>query len=189
MRTYALRGTAETNKVLRNTFALLALTLLPTVLGVFVGIDLGLPAMAAESPWLTLLGTLGASLILLFGIYLTATHAVAIPLTLLFTFVMGASLSTAISVVLGAANGAAIISLAGLGTAGLLIGCSIYTMTTSKDFSGMGSWLLGALIAVIVVSVANIFIGAGWLALLLAIVTLILFSVFLVYDVQQVVNG
>lgn len=189
MRTYALRGTAETNKVLRNTFALLALTLLPTVLGVFVGMDLGLPAMAAESPWLTLLGMLAVSIALLFGIYATATSAMAVPLTLLFTFVMGASLSTSISVVLGAANGGAIIALAALGTAGLLVGCSIYAMTTTKDFSGMGSWLLGALLAVIVVSVANIFIGAGWLALLLAIVTLILFSVFLVYDVQQVVNG
>ncbi len=184
-----LRGTAQTNKVLRNTFALLALTLLPTVGGVFLGLEMGLPAMMAESPWLSLGGFLLVAGILLFGIYTTATSAISIPITLLFTAVMGANLSGLISLALGTANGANIIALAALGTAGIMFGCSAYAMTTKRDFSGMHGFLFGALIGIVVLGLSNMFFQAGWLVLMLAFAALILFSVFMIYDVQRIVSG
>lgn len=183
------RGTAATNKVLRNTFILLALTLLPTIGGVLLGMELGLPELMRESPWLSLGAFLIVAFGMLFAISAFSSSALAIPLVLAFTGLMGLNLSGLISVALGAANGASIIGLAFLGTVGILIGCGTYAATTKRDFSGMKGFLFGALIAVIVVGLSNMFFQAGWLALLLAAVTLVLFSAFLIYDVQQVVNG
>lgn len=185
----AFRGTAETNKVLRNTFILLALTLLPTVGGVLLGMEMGLPAMMQESPWISLGIFLVIAFGLIFAIFATSHSVLSIPILLAFTGVMGASLSSMISLVLGTANGANLIALAFLGTVGMLIGCGTYAATTKRDFSSMSGFLFGALLAIIVVGVSNMFFQAGWLALLLACATLILFSVYLIYDVQKVVNG
>jgi len=189
LRESAFRGTAATNKVLRNTFLLLALTLLPTILGVYLGIDLGVPELMRESPWLSLGGFLLLAFSFLFGIHLTANHAVAIPLTLLFTFVMGGGMSGLISLALGVTNGAGLIALAFAGTCAALVGCSAYAATTKRDFSGMGGFLLGAVLAIVVVGVLNILLQLSWLVVLLAAVALVVFTVFLIYDVQQVVNG
>lgn len=184
-----LRGTAETNKVLRNTFILLALTLLPTIFGVWAGLEMGLPEMMHGSPWISLGLFLVVAFALIFGIHATATTALAIPILFLFTAVMGGSLSGIISIALGKANGVGLISAAFAGTAAILIGCGTYAATTKRDFSSMGGFLFGALLAVIAVGVSNMFFQLGWLSLILAVVTLVLFSVYLIYDVQRVVNG
>lgn len=185
----ALQSTAETNRVLRNVFALLALTLLPTVGGVFLGIELGLPQLMAESPWLSLGGFLLIAIPLMFAIYATAQSALSIPILFLFTAFMGANLSGIISVALGVANGSSLISMAALGTAGIMAGCSMYAMTTKRDFSSMGGFLFGALIGLVVLGFSNIFFQAGWLALVLAAVALVLFSMFMIHDVQKIVSG
>jgi modulator of FtsH protease len=185
----SFRGTAETNKVLRNTFLLLALTMIPTVFGSWAGFEMGLPAMMAESPWISLFGFLAVAMVLLFAIHATAASALAIPILGVFTFVMGANMSGILSAVLSLSNGADIIALAFMGTIGILIGCSGYAMTTKRDFSSLGGFLFGSLIALIVFGLANMFFQLSWLALVLAFVALVLFSVYLVYDVQRVVNG
>jgi modulator of FtsH protease len=188
---YALsyRGTADTNKVLRNTFILLALTLIPTIFGSWVGFETGLPELMKESPWMSFFGFLAVALVLLFGIHATAATAAAIPLLGLFTFVIGANLTGILSAVLNLSNGTTIVSLAFLGTIGSLVGCSLYAMTTKRDFSSLGGFLFGSLIALIVFGLANMFFQLSWLALVLAFATLIVFTVYLIYDVQRVVQG
>ena len=184
-----LRGTAQTNKVLRNTFILLATTLIPTIFGVWGGIALGVPEMMASSPWLSLGAFLLVAFVLIFGISAMANSAMAIPVLYLFTLVMGGSLSGIVSIALGKANGVGLLTAAFAGTAAILVGCGTYAATTKRDFSSMGGFLFGALLAVIVVGISNMFFQIGLLSLILAVVTLVLFSLYLVYDVQQVVNG
>lgn len=184
------RGTTETNKVLRSTFLLLALTLIPTIGGTFAGIALGLPAMFVASPWLSFIGFLAVAWILIMGIHTTKDSAAAIPILGAFTFVMGAILSSGIQHTLNFSNGPQIIAAAVTGTVALLLGCSGYAMTTKRDFSSMGGFLFGSLLAVIALSFLNIlFLHMPVIQLLIACVTVVLFSVFLVYDVQRVVQG
>ena len=182
-------GRVEINRVLRNAFALLALTLIPTILGVYLGVQLGLPEMMQGSPWMSLGIFLVVTIALLMGIHATATTAVAIPILMVFTGVMGANLSGLISIVLGMSTGIEIVALAALGTVGVMLGCSVYAMTTSRDFSSMGGFLMGALIGIIVLGVANVFFQVGIISTLLAAASLLLFSAFTVYDVQRIVNG
>lgn len=186
----AFQGTQETNKVLRNTFLLLALTLVPTVFGTFAAISLGLPAIMAASPWMSLFGFLGVFVGLLLGIHAFRDNVLGIGFLGALTFVAGAMLSGVVSATLNFANGTDLIALAFIGTISILAGCSTYAATTKRDFSSLGGFLFGALLAIIVLSFANIlFFQLPLLAVLISAVAIVLFSVYLVYDVQQVVNG
>lgn len=182
-------GTVETNKVLRNTFALLALTLIPTIGGAWAALAMGLPAIMAASPWLSLGAFLLIAFGLIFAVQATADSAAGIPVLGAFTFVMGAVLSGVLSAALKLSNGPELIGLAFAGTAGAMVACSTYAMTTKRDFSGMGLGLFGVLIGVVIIGVLNIWLQLSWLSLLLAAVSLVLFTFYLIYDVQQVVNG
>lgn len=186
---YASRGTVETNKVLRNTFLLLALTLIPTIFGSMAGFALGIPALMAASPWIALGLFLVVAIALIAMIHATSDSFLSIPILGAFTFVMGANLSGLLSAILNFSNGAEIIAMAGAGTIGILFGCSMYAMTTKRDFSSFGGFLFGALIGLVVFGLANMFFQISWLQLVIAFVALLLFSAYLVYDVQQVVNG
>jgi FtsH-binding integral membrane protein len=184
------RGTAETNKVLRNTFLLLALTLIPTVGGTMAAIALGLPALMAASPWLSLFAVLGVAFALIFAINATKDSALGIGVLGVFTFVMGAVLSGVVSAALKMSNGGDLVAMAFLGTAAILAGCATYASTTKRDFSSLGGFLFGSVLAIIAVSVMNVlFFQLSILALIVACVSLVLFSVYLIYDVQKVVNG
>lgn len=188
MNTLSYRA-AETNKTLRNTFILVALSLIPTVFGVYGAMALGLPAIMSTSPWLTL----GGFLLLAFGL-IAAIHSMShsgtvfIPLTGL-ALLMGAMLSTSIQSVLGFSNGADLIAMAFGGTVVILLGCGSYAATTKRDFSSLGGFLFGSLLAVIAVGVANMFLQIPVLGLVLSFAVLALFSAYLVYDIQRIVQG
>lgn len=183
------RGTAESNKVLRNTFGLLAVSLIPTIFGSLLGFAIGIPALMAGSPLISSLVFLAVTFGLLFVINANRDSGVGVVSMLGFTFLMGMWLSGILNSVLGLANGQNIIAMAGLGTIAVTGGCSIYAMTTKRDFSGIGGFLIGSLIALIVISLANIFFQLPLLSLLISIVAVVLFSAFMVFDVQRVVNG
>lgn len=103
---------------------------------------------------------------------------------------MGGVLSGVVSATLNFSNGAELIALAFIGTAAILLGCSSYAMTTKRDFSSMGGFLLGSLIAIIAMSFLNIlFLQLPIISLAIACVAVVLFSAYLIYGVQQVVNG
>lgn len=183
------RGTAETNRVLRNTFGLLALSLLPTVAGAWLGLTIGIPALMVSSPLIASLVFLAVMFGVLFGINALRDSAAAVPAVLGFTGLMGMWLSSILSVALGQENGFSLITTAGLGTAAVVAGCSMYAMQTKRDFSNIGGFLMGSLIALIVVSLANIFFQLPLLSIVISVVAILLFSAFMVFDVQRVVQG
>lgn len=190
MTTMTFQGTRETNKVLRNTFLLLSLTLIPTIFGTFAAMSLGIPAMMAASPWLSMFGFLAIAIVLIMGIHATKDSVLGIAVLGVFTFVCGGLLSGIVTATLKFSNGAELISLAFIGTIAILAGCSMYAATTKRDFSSLGGFLFGSLLAVIALSFANIlFFQLPLLAVIISGVCLVLFSIYLVYDVQQVVNG
>lgn len=184
-----LQSTAQTNRVLRNTFGLVAMSILPTVLGSWLGMAIGLPALMASSPLMVSLVFLAVMFGALFGINALRNSAAAVPAMLGFTFLMGMWLSGLLSVALGREGGFELIATAGLGTAGVVAGCSMYAMRTKRDFTKMGGFLFGSVIALIVVSLANIFFQLPLISIMISLAAIVIFSLFMIFDVQRVVQG
>lgn len=184
-----LQPTAETNRVLRNTFLLLAVSLLPTVIGAGAGLALGLPALMLAHPIISSLVFLAVMFGVLFGINAVRSSASAVPLMLGFTFLMGMWLSGLLSLALGREGGFELIATAGLGTAAVVGGCSLYALRTKRDFSNLGGFLFGSVIALIVVSLANVFFQLPLLSIIISVAAIVIFSLFMIFDVQRVVQG
>lgn len=177
------------NRVLRNTFGLLGLTMIPTALGAYLGMALGLPAVLMASPFISAILFLAISFGLLFAINAAKNSPLSVPLVGVFTLFMGAWLSTLLTAALGLSNGVGLIAMAALGTAAVTWGCSVYAMSTKRDFSGIGGYLFGSVIGLIAVSLLNIWLQIPLLGLIISILALLIFSAFLVFDVQRVVRG
>lgn len=179
----------ETNAVLRNTFMLLTLTLIPTVLGAIFGMVSGLNAWVAVHPIMGFIGFLAVMFALIFAVQATADSPLGVILLLVFTGIMGMMMSGAIEASLALKNGHMIVAQAVAGTAVVTFCCGLYAMVTKRDFSSWGGALFGILIALVVVSFLNLWLQLPGLQLVLSFVGLLLFSAYLIYEVQQVVNG
>lgn len=177
------------NRVARNAFGLLAISMIPTVLGTWAGAAIGLPALMAASPLVASLVFLGLMLAVLFGLNALRDSGAAIPVMLFFTFLLGAWLSGILTAVLSVANGASIITTAAFGTAAITTGCAWYANTTKRDFTAMGGFLFGSVIALIVVSLANIFFQMPLISILISAAAIVIFSLFMVFDVQRIIKG
>lgn len=184
-----IRETISTrsNDVLKQAFFLVALSMIPTILGALVAAHLGLPVFMAAHPVIAFVLYLGISAIIFMLIH-AAEYTMGSMLFLVFAGMTGAVLSTLVTFA-ATTNGPSIISFAALGTAIITGVCSLYAMTTTRDFSSFGGYLVGALLAVILLGLLNIWLQLPLLTFGLAVIGLLLFSAFLVYDVQQVVNG
>lgn len=181
--------TADTNRVLRNTYFLLALSMVPTALGAVLGIQFGFFTLFAGSPILSFVVMLAAMFGFIWGIQRNQNNGFGVVLMLGFTFFMGLMLSRILSVALSFSNGGAIIGMAALGTGVLFFGLASYAAVTKRDFTTMGKTLFIVLIMVMVASVANIFLKMPALSLTLSTLCVGLFSMFLLYDLQRVMRG
>ena len=179
---------ATQNKVLRNTYALLGLTMIPTVIGAMIGINMNF-AFAAQHPFIFAIGAMAV----VFGLFaaINANRNSSIGVVLLFglTFILGLMLGPILQHALNLSNGAQIVGLAAGGTGVILMTMAGIATTTKKDFSFMGKFLLVGIILLIVASLANIFLQIPAMALALSGVGVILFSGFILYDVSRIVNG
>lgn len=173
------------NSVLRNTYWLLALTMLPTVAGAYFGVTMGLPAISGWG-WL---GVLAVMIGFIFAIQALRNSVMGIPVLLVFTGLMGLMLSPLLTRTLQYSNGAELIMLAFGGTAAIFATLASYATVTKTDYSGMGKYLFIGLIILIIAGVANIFLQIPMLAVAFSVVAMIIFSLYIVYDVQQIVNG
>jgi modulator of FtsH protease len=180
---------AESNRVLRNTYFLLSLSMIPTALGAFIGIQFGFFQLFAGSPILSLIVMLGAMFGFIWGIQRNRENSLGVLLMLGFTFFMGLMLSGILSVALSLSNGSSIVMMAALGTAGIFFGLASYAGVTKRDFTNMGKGLLIGLVMVIVASVANIFLKMPALSLTISTLSVGLFSLFILYDLQRVMRG
>lgn len=186
---YTARSVVETNQTLRNTFMLLTVTLFPTILGAWLGMATGFNALIGAYPIMSVIAFLVVMIGLIFAIQATADSGIGVVLLLVFTAFMGLMMSGAIEHTLSLKNGHLIVTQAIAGTAAVTFTCGLYAMVTKRDFSSWGGILFGLLIALIIVSLINLWLQLPMLSLIISYIGVVLFSAYLIYDVQQVVNG
>lgn len=178
----------EVHKVLRNTYMMLGLTMIPTVIGAFIGMTLNF-GWAAQHPIMFAIGTIAAIFGLFYGIQANRNNALGIFLLLGFTFMMGLLLGPILQVALNLRNGGQLVGLAAGGTGIIFLTLAGIATTTKKDFSFLGNFLLVGIILLIVAGLANLFFQIPVLSLALSGVAVLLFSGFILYDVSRIVNG
>ena len=177
----------QRNRVLRNTYWLLALSMVPTVLGAWVGVSTGFAR--AMSPGIALMVFLGGAFGLMFAIEKTKNSAAGVPLLLAFTFFMGLMLSRLVGAVLGLANGGSLIMVAFAGTGAVFFGMAALSTIIKRDLSTLGKWLFVGAIVVFVAAIANVFIQSGPLVLTIAVLAIVIFTAFILYDLKRVRDG
>ena len=177
----------QRNKVLRNTYWLLALSLLPTVLGAWIGVSTGITR--SLSGGLGLVVFLGGAFGFMFAIEKTKNSAAGVPVLLAFTFFMGLMLSRLIAMVLGFKNGSELVMTAMGGTAGVFFVMASLASVIKRDISGMGKWLFVGALLIMVAGIANIFMQSGALMMALAVLTMGVFTAFILHDLKRVKDG
>jgi modulator of FtsH protease len=177
------------NRVLRNTYALLALSMVPTVIGAWLGVAMGFTFFEG-SPFMGAILFLAVAFGFFWAIEKNKDTGMGVVLLLAFTFFMGVMLSRLIGMTLGSySNGAALIMGAFGGTAAIFTVMASIATVSKKDFSGMSKFLFVGVILLILVSLANIWLQIPALMLTLMVVAIAIFSAFILVDVQRVVNG
>ncbi|WP_418320360.1 Bax inhibitor-1/YccA family protein [Piscinibacter sakaiensis] len=175
------------NRVLRNTYWLLALSMVPTVIGAWVGLATGIASMM--SPGIGLIVFLGGAFAFMFAIEKTKNSAAGVPVLLAFTFFMGIMLSRLLGVVLGMANGASLIMMAFAGTGAIFLGMATLSSIIKRDLSSMGKFLFIGMIMLLVAMLANFFIQSSALMITLSVIAIGIFSAFILYDLKRVKDG
>jgi modulator of FtsH protease len=179
-------GQVARNKVLRNTFWLLALSMIPTVLGAFVGVTMGVPMPAGFMGFILFMAIAFG---FMYAIEKTKESALGVAVLLGFTFFMGLMLTPLLRHTLGYSNGGSLIMTAFGGTACVFAVMASIATTTKRDFSGMASWLTAGAVVILLAIVANIFLQIPALTIVISVLMIGVFSAFILYDVQRVVNG
>ena len=185
---YGVVASAEQrNKIMRNTYWLLALSMLPTVLGAWVGVASGITQSLRGG--LGMVVFLGGAFGFMYAIEKTKNSAAGVPVLLGFTFFMGLMLSRMIGAILGFKNGSELIMTAMGGTAGVFFVMASLASVIKRDLSGMGKWLFVGALVVMVGGIINVFVGstAGMMAMSVAVIAI--FSAYMLYDLKSILDG
>ena len=177
----------ERHKVLRNTYWLLALSLLPTVLGAWVGVATGITQSLRGG--MGLIVFLGGAFGFMYAIEKTKNSAAGVPVLLGFTFFMGLMLSRLITSVLGFSNGPQLIMTAFAGTAGVFFVMASLATVIKRDLSGMGKWLMVGAIVLMVGAVINVFVGSSAGMMVISVLAIAIFSAYMLYDLKRILDG
>ena len=177
----------QQQKVLRNTYLLLALTMVPTVIGAFIG--MATAGIVYQHPILTSLVLLGAMIGLQYAIAANRNSGLGLVLLLTLTFILGWWLGPTLNIALSLRNGPQLIGLAAAGTGGILLVMSAIATTTKRDFSFMGKFLFVGMMVLLVAAIANMFLQIPALALTISCLAIAVFSMFLLHDVSRIVTG
>ncbi|EEY98186.1 putative TEGT family carrier/transport protein [Vibrio sp. RC586] len=182
-RTSGMERTLETNKVLKNTYFLLSMTLVTSAIAAMATMAIGI------SPIFALVMQLAAIGILFFVMPKAINSSSGIVWTFVFTGLMGGALGPILNFYAAMPNGPIVIAQA-LGLTGMVfLGLSAYTITSKKDFSFMRNFLFAGLIIVIVSSLINIFVGSSVAHLAISGASALLFSGFILFDTSRIVRG
>ena len=177
----------QRNRVLRNTYWLLALSLVPTVLGAWIGVTTGITTLL--SPGISMIVFFAGVFGFMFAIQKTKDSSTGVLLLLAFTFFMGLMLSRMIGAVLGFRNGSTLVMMAFGGTAGIFFVMASLASVVKRDLSGMGKFLTVGALIVLVGFIANFFLQSSALMLTLLVLCLGVFSAFILYDVKRILDG
>ena len=178
---------AQRNRVLRNTYWLLAVSMLPTVLGAWVGVATGIATLM--SPMVSLIVFMAGAFGFMYAIEKTKESATGVGVLLAFTFFMGLMLSRLIAAILGFQNGPSLIMTAFGGTALVFVGMATLASVIKRDLSGMGKFLMVGALIVLVAGILNVFMQSSALMLTLSVLCIGLFSAFMLYDIKRVIDG
>jgi modulator of FtsH protease len=176
------------NRVLRNTYWLLALSLIPTVLGSWLGVSTGI-TKAFMGGWMGIVVFLGGAFAFMYAIEKTKNSATGVPVLLAFTFFMGLMLSSLISRVLGYSNGPSLIMTAFGGTAGVFFVMASLASVIKRDLSGMGKWLFVGAIVLMIGSVIGVLVGSSAAMIAVSVAAIGIFSAYMLYDLKQIIDG
>ena len=182
-----LSSPEERNRVLRNTYWLLALSMLPTVFGAWLGIETGLSKVL--SGWMGLIVILVGGFGFIYAIEKTKNSAAGVPVLLGFTFFMGLMLSSLIAAVLGFKNGSSLVMTAFGGTAGVFFVMASLASVIKRDLSGMGKWLFVGAIVMMVGGIINVFVGSSVGMMVISMMGIAIFSAYMLYDIKQIIDG
>ncbi|KGK16912.1 Bax inhibitor-1 family protein [Vibrio navarrensis] len=182
-RTTSMESTLQTNKVLKNTYFLLSMTLVTSAIAAMATMAIGI------SPIVALVMQLAAIGILFFALPRSINSSMGVVWTFVFTTLMGGALGPMLTYYASIPSGPTIIAQA-LGLTGMVfLGLSAYTITSKKDFSFMRNFLMAGLIIVIVAAIINIFVGSTLGHLVISSVSALVFSGFILYDTSRIVRG
>ena len=184
---YALPSAQERNRVLRNTYWLLALSLVPTVLGAWLGVATGITRYMTGG--LGLMVFLGGAFGFMFAIEKTKNSSAGVGVLLAFTFFMGLMLSRLIAMVLGFRNGPSLIMTAFGGTAGVFFVMASLSTMIKRDLSGFGKFLFVGAMALVIGSIINVFVGSTTGMLVISVLAIGIFSGFMLFDLKRIVDG
>ena len=177
----------QRQRVLRNTYALLALSMIPTVLGAWIGVSTGV--MAAMGTGLSMIIFLAGAFGFMFAIERTKNSGAGVAVLLAFTFFMGLMLSRMLAAVLGFKNGGTLIMTAFGGTAGVFFAMAALASVIKRDLSGMGKFLFVGVIVLLVVGVVNLFVQSTAMMAALSALAVGIFSAYMLYDIKQIIDG
>jgi len=177
----------QQQRVLRNTYLLLALTMVPTVVGAFIGINTG--GIIMQHPIISFFVMLGAVIGLQYAIAANRNSALGVVLLLGMTFLLGWFLGPLLAIALTLKNGPQLIGMAAVGTGAIFFVMAGIATTTKRDYSFMGKFLMVGMIVALLAIVANMFLQIPALALTISAVVIVVFSLFLLHDVSRIVNG
>jgi modulator of FtsH protease len=178
----------QQNRVLRNTYMLLALSMVPTVIGALVGIQMQFSFLAG-SPFIAFMLFLGIAWGFMYAIEKNKDSGLGVALLLGFTFFMGLMLSRILQVALGFSNGGAMITLAAGGTGAVFFTMASIATVSKRDFSNMGKFLFVGMIVILLAIVANIFLQIPALSLAISAAAVMIFSAYILYDLSRIVQG
>jgi modulator of FtsH protease len=173
----------ETNKVLKNTYLLLAATLGFSALTAMLSMALAMP------PWVYMASVIVSMLLGMFVLPRTAQSASGVGVIFLVTGLLGFGLGAILSMYMALPNGPGIIATAFGGTALIFLGLSGYALTSKSDFSFMGGFLFAGMMVVVIAMVANLFLNMPALALAVSGAIILLMSGFILFDTSRIKNG
>ncbi len=176
------------NRVLRNTYMLLALSMLPTILGAWLGVQFKF-SFFAGNPVIGFMLFLGIAFGFFYGIEKTKNSGWGVALLLGFTFFMGLMLSRLLGSILGLSNGVSLIAIAFGGTAAVFVTMATVATTIKRDLAPMGKFLFVGMIMLLIAAFANIFLQLPALMIVISLVAIGIFSAFMLYDINRVVTG
>lgn len=178
----------DSHRVLRNTYWLLAVSLIPTVIGAAIGTNLDFTFMRA-SPMISFFAILGIFYGWIFAIEKNRDSAIGVGLLLGFTLFMGLLLGPLLQKVLGFSNGIQLVMMAAGGTAAVFFAMAGIATTTKRDLSGMGNFLTIGAIVIMLAVVANVFFQSPVVHLALLSAFVLFSSMLILWQVNSVVRG
>ena len=182
MNTAGMDSVISTNKVLKNTYMLLGMTLAFSAVCAGISMAMGLGHGAA-----LVLSLVGFGL--LFVVNKMADSSKGLIAIFAFTGVMGASIGPMLNYYLSMPGGSALIMQALGGTAVVFFGLSAYALTSRKDFSYMGGFLMVGLLVAVVAMIANIFLNIPALSLTISAAVVMIMSGLILFDTSRIING